>query len=101
MAKGKGRCPGCGSEMKLKHRFCTSCGRRNPLLVAPRTRAGTAAAKSAGAYAPVIRGPFRESPLAAEIYGRQAFDPDAREHVAADITKAARAWSGPYGGSAA
>jgi ribosomal protein L32 len=46
----KGRCPGCGSAMKLRHRFCTSCGRRNPLLVAPRTRAAATAAKSASVF---------------------------------------------------
>lgn len=55
----KGRCPGCGMAMKLKSRFCAECGRRNPMLVPPRSRVMPAAAKSASViksappYAPV------------------------------------------------
>ena len=88
MAKGKGRCPGCGSEMKLKHRFCTSCGRRNPLLVAPRTRARGAAAKSASASVFKSGGPYAPVADLAAVRRQQAWreitaspNPDTRESL--------------------
>ncbi len=90
MSKGKkkGNCPRCGMPMKLRCRYCTNCGTRNPLLVAPRPRrspaAGPAAAvKSAGgAYAPVVRMrpalPARDPKWTAIISDP---DPDARQRL--------------------
>lgn len=52
---GIARCPGCGSAMRPKHRFCTECGRRNPLFAAAPVAAGKAAQPGAvKAAAPVV-----------------------------------------------
>ena len=107
MAKAK--CPSCSSRMRAKDKFCGACGRGNPLFPA-KTRARGRAAKSAGAYAPVLSiGAFRQSSLGADFY--RETDPERREAVAGIITKSAaaygdaadagRAWSRSFTGGAA
>jgi hypothetical protein len=81
--KKRGNCPRCGSGMKLKRRYCTSCGCPNPLLAAPRRRPAAPAAKAAGSsYAPVLNlrpaVPARDPKWAAVLADP---DPNGRERL--------------------
>ena len=85
MAKGskkKGFCPRCRQPMKLRNRYCTSCGAPNPLLFPQPVRRRPAAKAAGSGYAPVV-------PLRPGVPGRDPRwqdilsnpDPDARDRL--------------------
>lgn len=79
----KGNCPRCGGRMKVKQRYCESCGAGNPLLVRAPVRRQPAAVKSAGSgYAPVVplrQAVLRRDPRWTDILSNP--DPDARNRL--------------------
>jgi hypothetical protein len=85
MAKGskkKGFCPRCRQSMKLRNRYCESCGAANPMLFPQPVRRRPAAKAAGPGYAPVVSlrtGVPGWDPRWTDILSNP--DPDARDRL--------------------
>ena len=80
----KAHCPGCGTRMKAKRRFCGECGQRNPLFPpkdGPVAKAGRPVLVKSAAPATVTE--IRRAQLRREIYAEP--DPGRREVFAGQL----------------